>query len=240
MSKNQLSCLHQFENCSEFFGYIEDELRIENWLIWNASLSARADYLDEGKNTYEESHLAFQKLRDCAFENDIHAEHSEVVTWIDTLRIMFDALVEADLPEEVLGKLKIIQEYKIPFTKKRADYLLVYQNKILILEFSIDDNDDSDKYGIKLQQVLGYKERLSVLCPNNIEIGTYVYIIKHESINPYSKFTPVDKPTLANYKSTCTLAQYIRIFFSKEVVGNALMQLYCLDVDEKSTFKNKK
>ena len=236
MTKNQLCCLNQFKGCSEFLGYIEDELRIDNWLIWDESLSARANYLDEGKKGTDEINIAYETLQRNASQNGISAEPGEIVSWLDTLRILFDAMLEIDLPEDISKELTIIQEYRVPFTTKRADYLLIYKNRILILEFS-QDNSDSTKYSSKLQQVLGYKELLSVLCPENIEIGVYVYLIKTESIVPYNRFVHIDKHTLANYKNTCTLAQYIRIFFTKEMNDNAIRQLYFLDVDEKYSTK---
>lgn len=78
---------------------------------------------------------------------------------------------------------------------------------------------------------------LSVLCPNNIEIATYVYIIKLESNYPYNKLERFNKYTLqkepVNNESSFAMAQYIRIFFTKEYVNNSYSQLRFLDADEK-------
>lgn len=232
MNKPLLNCLHEFRNYAQFIGYVEDELHIVDWVIWDAKLSDRANYLDYNRKGAEEGAIYYQKLQQDALINSITAEPGEIVTWIDTLRILYEALIQTVLPAEVLDNLTIIQEYCIPFTHKRADYILSYKNKMLILEFSFD-NHDWLQYDTKLQQVVGYKERLSVLCPSNIEIGSYVYIIKPESISPN-----IQTKLPVNDKSTFALAQYIRIFFTKGVVNNATQQLYFLNADEKDVTKS--
>lgn len=45
ISKTVLNCLHEF-SYPEFVGYIEDELNLEDWVIWNAPTQVRLDCLD--------------------------------------------------------------------------------------------------------------------------------------------------------------------------------------------------
>ena len=61
------------------------------------------------------------------------------------------------------NKIRILQEYCIPYSCKRADYLLVYENKILILEFSFNKLGYELQYETKLQQAIGYKEIIDYL-----------------------------------------------------------------------------
>ena len=89
---------------------------------------------------------------------------------------MFDRVED----EDIRNNLKILQEYCIPYSRKRADYLLIYDNKILILEFSFNKLNYEFNYETKLQQAIGYKELLSNILPKEIEIGTYTFLLEPE------------------------------------------------------------
>lgn len=229
-----VNCLHKFNSYAEFAGYVEDDLNLTDWVIWEDSLQKRADFLDCGYKGRDEGFVYYQKLQQDALINNIPADPGEMVTWLDTLRLLHEALLLVDLPEEISRNLVIIQEYCIPFSNKRADYLLIYKEKMLILEFSFDNNDTL-KYETKLQQVLGYKERLSLLCTKDIEIGTYVYIIKPESITP-----DIRTKVPANDRSTFLLAQYIQIFFTKASTSSTIDQLGFLHAFETLMMRSKK
>ena len=82
---------------------------------------------------------------------------------------------------EIRNELQILQEMEIPFTHKRADYVLVYRRKILIIEFSFQKLNGRYKFEDKLNQTVGYKELLSNVMPPHIEIGTYTFLIERET-----------------------------------------------------------
>ena len=131
-----------------------------------------------------------------------------------------------------LEDLTIIQEYGIPFSNKRADYVLVYQNKILIIEFSFDRLGDIYKYETKLNQAMGYKELLTNVLPPHIEVGTYTFIIEPEideqgkRIEKWNKYEK--KNDLISNEKIRDLGTYISLFFKKEQ-SLALLQLEFLD-----------
>lgn len=232
-TKTALNCLHEF-SYPQFVGYVEEELKLDDWVIWNAPSQVRLDCLDYTNYGTNDGKLYYQILQQEALESNIQAEPSEIISWIDTLRLLYETLLL--VPQKILDEIKIIQEYKIPYSNRRADYLLVHKNRILIVEFSLENNEDS-KYENKLQQVVGYKEMLGVLCPRNIEIATYVYLIKYESNFPYNKLEKINKYTLqrepVNNSKSFEMAQYIRIFFTKENVDKSYTQLNFLNADEK-------
>lgn len=203
-----MNCLKEYtyQNFEEF---LEEELELFYWEIWDTDLKTR---INTAKN-----HKRFEILQELSIESDIDANDSEVLSWIDTLRTLYKTLEY--IPNNIKDEIKIIQEYKIPFSKKRADYLLLYRNKILILEFSFTRDEEQD-YKVKLKQVLGYKELMMDLLPNNIDIGTYVFLLKPERAIGEAPYIKINKYTqqeeFANSEDIISFAQYIVLFFTKE------------------------
>ncbi len=116
-------------NCDEFNKLIKEELHLENWLIYDMSAEDRAKMIDY---TYK-----YQYLKTLADEQEIKVQTAEIVSWLDTLNIMYYVLDYVN--PEIRNELQILQEMEIPFTHKRADYVLVYRRKILIIEFSFQN-----------------------------------------------------------------------------------------------------
>ena len=201
---------------------IENKLRLQNWKVYDLPAEQRIEEI--------KTWSFFNTLKERANEKEIPAKPAEVLSWVDTLNLMYYSL--QDVNSKIRDELTIIQEYQIPFTHKRADYVLVYQNKILIVEFSFDRMDDAYKYEKKLTQAIGYKELLTNVLPSYIEIGTYTFIINPEidangnEILRWNKFT--QQPELANNEQLQEFGNYINRFFSKETYV-ALSQLDFLD-----------
>lgn len=201
---------------------IEDKLRIKNWKVYDLPASQRIDEI--------KTWSCFNVLTGRAKLKEIHARPAEILSWMDTLNLLYYSL--QNVTDKVRDELTIIQEYQIPFTNKRADYVLVYRNKILIVEFSFDRLGDIYKYETKLTQAMGYKELLSNVLPSYIEIGTYTFLIDPEidangdQILKWNKFT--QNEDLANNERIQEFGNYIDRFFSKETYA-ALSQLDFLD-----------
>lgn len=219
-----MKCLNKL-TFEKFQNFIVNDLEISYWNIFEGDLLRRAESI---KNT-----KYFQILKKKSQCQQINASDTEIVTWIDTLRLIYETIKE--LPQKILQELIIIQEYLMPFNLQRADYLLVYRNRILIVEFSFEKYDDCEKpdnygkskndgkpanYGSKVQQVLGYKELLQDLLPNYIDVGTYVYKykaeIKNYLVTKINKFTNKDEPINNERKFACK--HYIQRFFEKEPI----------------------
>ncbi len=220
-----MKCLEKY-SFNQFEKYVTEELQIADWYVWDEDLGRRA--------TYVNNRDYFKKLKQKSENKLINATDKEIVTWLDTLKLLRDTLQE--LPKSILNELIIIQEYVMPFDEKRADYLLIHNNRILIIEFSYEKYND---YGNKVQQALGYKELLQDLLPNYIDVGTYVYKYKSE-LNDYlktkiNKFTNRVEPINNEIKFSCK--NYIRRFFEKDPIEQlqkdiAINELYQISVYE--------
>ena len=201
---------------------IEYKLRLQNWKIYDLPASLRIDEI--------KTWSFFNILKQRAKAKDIPAKPAEILSWVDTLNLLYYSLQY--VIDKVRDELTVIQEYQIPFTNKRADYVLVYQNKILIVEFSFDRLGDTYKYETKLTQAIGYKELLTNVLPNYIEIGTYTFIIDPEvdkygeAILKWNKYK--QEPDLANNEKIQEFGYYINRFFTKETCV-AMSQLDFLD-----------
>ena len=126
----------------------------------------------------------------------------------------------ADEQEIKVQTAQILQEMEIPFTHKRADYVLVYRRKILIIEFSFQKLNGRYKFEDKLNQAVGYKELLSNVMPPHIEIGTYTFLIEPEtnkSGNTVKKFNKYsNEQELPNNEKIQEFGGYINLFFQKD------------------------
>lgn len=170
----------------------------------------------------------YGKIKQQADINGISYNDIEVATWFDTLVTLYYVFDRVE-DEDIRNNLKILQEYCIPYSRKRADYLLIYDNKILILEFSFNKLNYEFNYETKLQQAIGYKELLSNILPKEIEMGTYTFLLEpEEDARGKTIYFEVDgEKHTANHWKMYDLAKYIEKFFKKnmKVAYNAILQL---------------
>lgn len=201
--------LHCF-TCDEFNKLIKEDLNLENWLVYNMDAEDRAKMVDY---TYK-----YQYLQKRAVEQDIKVKSAEIISWLDTLNIMYYVLDYVD--PKIRDELQIFQEMEIPFTHKRADYVLVFRRKILIIEFSFQKLNGRYKFEDKLNQATGYKELLSNVMPSHIEIGTYTFFIEPETdksgntVKKLNKYT--NEQELPNNEQIQEFGGYINLFFQKD------------------------
>ncbi len=197
-------------NCDEFNKLIKEELYLESWLVYNMNAEDRAKMIDYT--------CKYQYLKKRAEEQEMNVKSAEIISWLDTLNIMYYVLDFVD--PKIRNELQILQEMEIPFTHKRADYVLVYRKKILIVEFSFQKLDGRYKFEEKLNQAVGYKELLSNVMPPHIEIGTYTFIIEPETDNSGNLIKKLNKYTneqeLPNNEKIQEFGGYINLFFQKD------------------------
>lgn len=192
----------------------------EIWFIRDDKITNRTDaiYLSD----------RYGKIKQQADINGISYNDIEVATWFDTLVTLYYVFDRVE-DEDIRNNLKILQEYCIPYSRKRADYLLIYDNKILILEFSFNKLNYEFNYETKLQQAIGYKELLSNILPKEIEIGTYTFLLEpEEDARGKTIYIELDgEKHTANHWKMYDLAKYIEKFFKKnmKVAYNAILQL---------------
>lgn len=199
------NCLFYFESIEQFQEIVEN-YGIDSWMIYAMPLSERTDRI-----SYSDRYQYLDKQND---KTGTTNNKQEIVSWIDTMNFMY---LMADNIEDKDGII-IIQELKIPYSNKRPDYILIKNNKILVIEFSFKKLGDEYQYENKLTQAIGYKELLSNILPNHIQIATYTYLIKPEAQDYFSdiyvdsKYT--DKKVDPNYDGRIEMAKYIDNYFT--------------------------
>lgn len=181
-------------------------LKLYKWYIRNDKITTR---------TQSASSLnRFNVLKERALKLGFSFNDTEVITWLDTLTTLccvFQSMVDEHLKSNIL----VLQEYCIPFSNKRADYLLVYDNKILIIEFSFNKLGYEFNYETKLQQAIGYKELLGNILPKEIDIGTYTFLLEPEEDKNGNTINIGDTDKLPNDFKINALANFIEEFFKK-------------------------
>ena len=215
--ENRMKCLYEL-NVEQLYKVVEEDLSLDGWIIWNESLAKRTESARELKR--------FDTIKDKAIEKGFTNIDNEIVTWFDTLTMLYRSLKNiSDL--ELKDNLKIFQEFRMPYSRKRADYVLVYDNKILILEFSFDKLGYAQKYEDKLQQASSYKEILGVFLPKEIDIGTYTFLIAPDEDKEGRLIYDSETNRRVNDDKVEELATVIVKFFKKNLKSayNALKHL---------------
>ena len=204
--QNNNKYLFCFETIQDFFETVEDNY-IEQWNIYPIPIQEREKRI--------ESNIRYEFLSNINDKTNTTNNTQEIVSWIDTMNYMYHTL---QLVENLKG-IQMIQELRIPYSNKRPDYLLFKDNKLLIIEFSFKKLGNEYQYENKLTQAIGYKELLSNILPNHIEIGTYTCLVNAET-DEYGSEKRVkskyeDGYVFANYDNQVDLAKYIENFFSR-------------------------
>lgn len=202
-----MKCLYEL-NYKLLNELVKEKLNLENWLIRNQDIRRRKDAI-----SYSDRYAILKKR---ASDLSFFYSNTEIVSWLDTLSILLSVFDIID-DEYLQNNIQIFQEYCIPFSNKRADYLLAYDNKILILEFSFDKLGYEFNYETKLQQAIGYKELLSNILPYEVDIGTYTFLIEPEESENGKVYYVNDGNNLPNDRKIKSLAEYIVHFFKKNI-----------------------
>ena len=179
-----LLCLKKFNNVTEFNNFTQ-QLNAIDWKIEKQLLSERMIYhsnnmvFKELKNLYLNKKLSIFVLKD-----------EEVITWLDTLiivRRIFSYMFEVGL---LRSDLIIIMEYPLLFGNyMRTDYVIVFQNLIITIEFGMFNQDEKrkeERYTKKVQESIGHRHVLSQMLSKRTTVSSYVMIYKPE-YNRHSK-----------------------------------------------------
>lgn len=159
---------------NDFKIFTDSELKLNKWLIYDQSIDDR--YEQVKKYSY------IKKLKDLANKNEMEYDKTELISWLDSQKIMLEVIKKINKDKRnILEGIRLIQEFHIPFSRKRADYLIVKDNKILIIEFSYSKlNKTAYQYQTKLNQVINYKELISNVISKNVDIATFTFILHPE------------------------------------------------------------
>lgn len=196
----------------EFRKLTNSELNLWKWRIYDATISERYHMV--------ESTSYVVNLKRLADYNKMNYDEYEIISWLDSQMVVLKIikLLEEIVDYNYLESIRIIQEYHIPFVNKRADYLFIKDNKILIVEFSYANFNKTDyQFQTKLNQVINYKELISNIVSRNIDIATYTFILN-----------PEDEDYEINYDQIYNFVHYLLYFFSSKDC-NAYTELTKID-----------
>ncbi len=114
----------------------------------------------------------------------------EVITWIDTLCLLKRLMILLFKRGVQTDKISIVMEYPLVFgNHMRADYLLIYEQLVLVLEFGMFNQEErrsEERYTKKLQESISYRQLLSNLVCPKIDVVNYVMIYKPEFSRIYN------------------------------------------------------
>jgi len=201
-----------FNSPSELISFIY-ELDIYNgWKIQQGRMN------DRGSKIYDRQYVKI--LRDAFNNRDFFRRKvsiAEIVSWLDTLTLVKRLLVSlrSQLDNEEYDGIKIYCEYMIQMSKKmRIDYVLEYDDRLLLLEFRTVSNFEKLRptWQMKFHELLVYKELMGYYLPNQY-VRLYAFISMYE----YEGNTLIKKHKEYNDNQVTHLTEYIkRYLFNKK------------------------
>ena len=175
MEIKSLRFFNGFEEFNRFTFFLEEM----KWNIEKQLLKDRVTYYRNNKHFIELSEDFYRKKLSIW-----ELKSEEVITWFDTmtlLRRMFIILFKKRIKTD---HLKLFLEYPLIFgNHMRADYLIVYERLIVVLEFGMFNQDEKrseERYTKKLQESINYRQLLANIVEPQIIVVNYVMIYRPE------------------------------------------------------------
>ncbi len=200
-----------FQAPTEFSKFYE-ELSINGWKITDEYVNDRgqairhSSYAETFRKLFDEKHLFRRKL-----------SIGELVSFVDNYYLINKLLLilKDTLSKEKYDKIKLFSEYRIIMSKnRRIDFILEYEEKVLLLEFRISNKfpNVSSTWQRKEAELLIYKELVNNYLPKRKDIFIYAFIGMPE----YSLNVPIKKHIIYNNNNLEHLAKYINMFIVSE------------------------
>lgn len=173
-----IKSMYIFNKMTELSMFTKDLEKID-WKIEKEYLKDRAIFYSKLK--------MFTLLKQTFLDKEISIfllKDEEVITWIDTLTLLRRILLILFKQGIDTDKISIIMEYPLIFgNHMRADYLLIYDQLIIVLEFGMFNQDErrsEERYTKKLQESNSYRQLLANLINSKIDVVNYVMIYRPE------------------------------------------------------------
>lgn len=173
-----IKALKHFDNLSNFLSFTK-QLEDLDWKIGKLLLKERVELYSklelfiELKESYIDKGLSFFELKD-----------EEVITWLDTLLLLRRCLIKLINEGNYKDNVSVIMEYPFVFGNfMRADYIITYEQTVIILEFGMFNQDEKrkeERYTKKIQENIGHRNILANLLSDKIKIYTYVFMYRPE------------------------------------------------------------
>lgn len=173
-----IKCLKKFKNFNEI-NQFSKPLEQLNWKIEKQLLKDRAikysnmEIFRDLKKRYIENEISIFELKD-----------EEVITWLDTLLLLRRLFLRLYTEGFVEDNIMILMEYPFLYGNyMRADYVFLYENSIITVEFGMFNQDEKrkqERYTKKVQEVIGHKHTLENMLPKEINVFSYVMMYRPE------------------------------------------------------------
>lgn len=214
-----------FRSMSELSTFT-NQIEYMNWKIEKEYLKDRA--LHYGKISL------FESLKESFLSKEISIfplKDEEVITWIDTLTLLRRVLLLLFKRGVQTDKISIIMEYPLVFgNHMRADYLLIYDHLLMVLEFGMFNQDEKrseERYTKKLQESNSYRQLLANLISPKIDVVNYVMIYRPE----YSRLSNKNMSDNVSYNNSELekLCNYISHLIKIQDMSRPITQLEYLE-----------
>ncbi len=221
----KVKSMYVFKNMSELSIFSNDLEQIK-WEIEKEYLKDRAFHYSKIKlyntlkNNFLDKKISIWPLKD-----------EEIVTWLDTLSLLRRVLLLLFKQGVQTDKISVVMEYPLVFgNHMRADYLLVYDHLIIVLEFGMFNQDErrsEERYTKKLQESNSYRQLLANLISSKIDVVNYVLIYRPEFSRILKKH--FDDNILYNNEELEKLKNFICHLIKLQDVARPLYQLDYLE-----------
>jgi hypothetical protein len=216
-----IKTMYHFKNINEFIKFSN----VINQITWNIEkqlLKNRVDhYSNLGIISDMRSQFNLNKISIWPLKEE------EIITWLDTLSIMRRLFMIAFETGLDIDKLQVLMEYPLLYgNHMRADYLIVYDRLIIVLEFGMFNQDEKrseERYTKKLQDSINYRQILSNLVNSQIKIVNYSMIYRPE-YDRASK-TQIDDNIQYNNQEIFTLSIFVNKLIKEQDLLSAINQL---------------
>lgn len=218
-----LFCLKEFQSVSQFLQFSK-RLEDLHWTIDKQLLKDRVTFYEDVslfidlKKEYIDKKISIFTLKD-----------EEVITWLDTMLLLRRVVLVLFQRGMIHEEIKIIMEY--PFVlgnQMRSDYLIVFKQSVIILEFGMFNQDEKrkeERYTKKVQENIGHRHLLANL--TNIDIYTYVVMYRPEF--DYISHQRLKEHYSHNEEVIDNLATFLEIVIKKQLNKDAYYQLTYLE-----------
>lgn len=209
MKKNTLLF---FDNPSDFLIFLHELDLYYEWRIQKGLLN------DRGKKISKRRYVI--QLRELFDNRDFFRKKvsiAEIVSWLDTMSIMKRLMISLQkaIPSNQYNNTKIYIEYVIEMSKKmRIDYVLEYENRILLLEFRTVSKFEKIRptWQMKFHELLVYKELMSYYLTTK-----QIYVYSFVSMYEYDGSDLITKQRQYNNNQIAFLSEYLkRYIFTKK------------------------
>ena len=212
--------LYRFKGIKEFqmfTSFIENE----EWKIGKQLMKDRVELF--------KNRICFKKMKSDFLKKELICwplKDEEVISWIDTIMLLKRIMDRID-DCFIADNLTIYSEFVIPYGNHlRADYLIVFDDIIIVLEFGMFNQDEKrseERYSKKLVEAMAYSQVLRNILPKSINVFNYVMIYRPEY--DLSTLDEMKENVGYNESEIRLITQYILMVLKRSIDGKAQCQL---------------